>query len=239
MRFNKSLTTNLVSAALIPVGLIPELPAGHYILNIGLFAFSGALTNWIAIYMLFEKVPGLYGSGIVPMQFEQFKAGIRQMILEQFFNAANIDRFFAEQSLQPRPVEIHRLLDAVDFSPAFTALTQAVMSSSFGGMLAMFGGVEALDGLKQPFIDNLKTSLTDMSETPEFQQQLRELLRSQTEGDAVTAHVEQLIDRRLAELTPQMVKQIVEKMIAEHLGWLVVWGGVFGGLLGIVGTLLQ
>ncbi|MCU7375947.1 hypothetical protein PEC18_35415 [Paucibacter sp. O1-1] len=36
------------------------------VFTIGLFALSGAITNWLAIHMLFEKVPGLYGSGVVP-----------------------------------------------------------------------------------------------------------------------------------------------------------------------------
>lgn len=236
---NKSLLTNLISAALIPIGLIPELPGGAYVLNIGLFAFSGAITNWLAIYMLFEKVPGLYGSGVVPLHFNEFKAGIRQMIMDQFFNPANIDRFFAEQERERSPFNLSPLLNSLDFSPAFSALTQAVMTSSFGGMLSMFGGESSLEGLKQPFIDNLKTSLSQMADSPDFQHQLYELLRTNTESSQVTAQVEQLVDRRLAELTPQMVKEIVERMIAEHLGWLVVWGGVFGGILGVIGALLQ
>ncbi len=47
----------------------------------------------------------------------------------------------------------------------------------------------------------------------------------------VKGNVEAIIDQRLSELTPKLVKEIVQKMIKEHLGWLVVWGGVFGGLL--------
>ena len=43
---------------------------------IGFFALSGALTNWIAIHMLFERVPFLYGSGIIPNRFEEFKESI-------------------------------------------------------------------------------------------------------------------------------------------------------------------
>ena len=43
-----------------------------------------------------------------------------------------------------------------------------------------------------------------------------------------------LVQRRLEELTPQMVKEIMQQMIRDHLGWLVVWGGVFGGLIGFV-----
>jgi len=37
--------------------------------SIGLFALSGSITNWLAVHMLFEKVPFLYGSGVIPARF--------------------------------------------------------------------------------------------------------------------------------------------------------------------------
>jgi hypothetical protein len=63
---NKSVITNLVAVAIIILGYIsPVLP--NLIKSIGFFALSGAITNWLAIYMLFEKVPFLYGSGVIPL----------------------------------------------------------------------------------------------------------------------------------------------------------------------------
>ena len=50
--------------------------------------------------------------------------------------------------------------------------------------------------------------------------------------------IEEVIDARLNELTPLMVKEMVQKLIKEHLSWLVVWGGVFGGLIGLVSSFL-
>ncbi|GIT21237.1 MAG: hypothetical protein CM1200mP40_09190 [Gammaproteobacteria bacterium] len=44
--------------------------------------------------MLFERVPGLYGSGVIPMRFEEFKVGIRKLIMDQFFNSADLEEFF-------------------------------------------------------------------------------------------------------------------------------------------------
>ena len=45
--------------------------------------------------MLFEKVPGLYGSGVVPTRFAEFKGGIRNLMMEQFFTPDNIERFLS------------------------------------------------------------------------------------------------------------------------------------------------
>ena len=36
----------------------------------GLFGFAGGATNWIAIVMLFDEIPGVFGSGIIPKQFK-------------------------------------------------------------------------------------------------------------------------------------------------------------------------
>ncbi|PCH94084.1 MAG: DUF445 domain-containing protein, partial [Gammaproteobacteria bacterium] len=46
-----------------------------------------------------------------------------------------------------------------------------------------------------------------------------------------------IIEKRLNELTPQLVKEIIQAMIKKHLGWLVVWGGVFGGIIGLAAAL--
>ena len=82
--FNKSFITNLVATIL---GIISWYFAEAHIKNIGFYALSGALTEWIAIYMLFEKIPFLYGSGIIPNKFESFKRVIKKMIMEQLFHS--------------------------------------------------------------------------------------------------------------------------------------------------------
>ena len=46
------------------------------LLMIGLFSLSGGITNWIAIHMLFERIPFFYGSGVIPNRFNEFKIGI-------------------------------------------------------------------------------------------------------------------------------------------------------------------
>lgn len=232
---NKSVITNVLASLLVIFGYV----ANHTVLlTVGLFALSGAFTNWLAVHMLFEKVPFLYGSGVIPAKFEEFKAAIKTLIMEQFFTQENINKFMSEQNGQAHHFELSPIIEQIDLGPAFDNLVEVVEQSQFGSMLAMFGGSEALQPMKEPFIAKMKTSIIDMSQTDEFNEMLKsQLVKPEIMGD-LQEKVAQIIDARLAELTPQMVKEMVQTMIKTHLGWLVVWGGVFGGLFGLLASMM-
>jgi uncharacterized membrane-anchored protein YjiN (DUF445 family) len=232
---NKSVLTNLIAAGLVGAGFTLSGPAQTAVLNMGLFALAGGVTNWLAIHMLFEKVPGLYGSGVIVERFEDFKTGIHSLIMEQFFSQQNIERFFSELTDdQQHHLDFTDIIEQTDLEPTYTSLVESVMESSFGSMLGMFGGEAALEPLKEPFIAKMKNSLNDMAHSDSFQASVREKLSSGTVADDITQQIEHIVQSRLAELTPLMVKEIIQTMIREHLGWLVVWGGVFGGLIGLM-----
>lgn len=237
---NKSLITNLLALLAMAIGWFATLP---WLWTTGLFAFSGAVTNWLAVHMLFEKVPLLYGSGVIPARFEALKTALHQLVMTQFFSAENMQRLATmandntnnstaiELKLQP-------VIEAIDLNPAFTALLDTVQKSSLGGMLAMFGGAQMLLPLQQPFVDNLRASLIEMAQSDEVQQQLQQQLASSDNFMQFQPKIAALVQARLDELTPQLVKELMQQLIAEHLGWLVVWGGVFGALIGLVSSLL-
>ncbi len=232
---NKSLITNIAALLLLVAGILTD---NALVLNIGLFALSGALTNWLAIHMLFEKIPGLYGSGVIPARFEDFKQGIRQLMMEQFFTEENIDRFLRVSNGNMPDLHLAPVIEKVDLSPSFDTLIKVIMESSFGSMLGMFGGEEALQPLKEPFIQNMKISLIEMTQQENFLSLLRDELEQPDVMADIRDKVSEIIEKRLQELTPQLVKQIIQTMIKEHLGWLVVWGGVFGGLIGLFAAIL-
>jgi uncharacterized membrane-anchored protein YjiN (DUF445 family) len=240
--FNKSLVTNLIAILLAVVGYFLSEPFRDPVLNIGLFAFSGALTNWLAIHMLFEKVPGFYGSGVIPARFEDFKEGIHQLIMRQFFTQENVTRFFkGNDGTKKSGVDLAPLLDSVDLDPSFEALKTAVMESKFGSTLAMFGGAAALDPIKPAFVEKMRTAVKEIVSSQDFQEKLQALVTGGGDGgdhSELLDRVNEIVEKRLEELTPRMVKEIIQQMIRAHLGWLVVWGGVCGGLLGLVASLL-
>jgi uncharacterized membrane protein YheB (UPF0754 family) len=232
---NKSLMTNGLASIIVIIGFTLQ---DQTILTIGLFALSGAITNWLAIHMLFEKVPGLYGSGVVPAHFEDFKLAIKTLMMDQFFTSENVDRFLKGTDESNKDLHLAPVIEKVDLSPSFDALVEVIMGSSFGSMLGMFGGKEALTPLKEPFINNLKKSLMEMTQEESFQQLLRDELEQADVMDGIRQQIEDIVEQRLSELTPQLVKEIIQEMIKKHLGWLVVWGGVFGGLIGLLSALL-
>jgi len=235
MKIDKSWWTDIISVGLIGVSFIVPEPYAHWALLTGLFAFSGAVTNQIAIHMLFEKVPFLYGSGVIQLQFEAFKTSIKNLMMGQFFTKEQLDTFFEKEK---KTLDLTPVIAEVDFSPAFDALSKTVMESSFGGMLGMFGGAGALEGLRAPFSEKLKDAILEISESDVFQQKIAQTIQNSSLSDDMLITIEQMIDVRLNELTPQMVKEIVQNFIKEHLGWLVVWGGFFGALIGLLSTLV-
>ncbi len=231
---NKSLVTNILSIALIGVGYLSPI-YGQNIRTMGLYAFSGAITNWLAIHMLFEKVPGLYGSGIVTERFTEFKQGIRNLMMNQFFTKENFEKFMQSNSQSLIKIEEETVMNAIDFDQVFSKLKSAIMNSQFGGMLAMFGGEAALEPLRPQFEEKFKEIIGDMLRDENF---ISNLTQKGEESSGISKSVEEMVDGRLSELTPVMVKEIIQEMIREHLGWLVVWGGVFGALIGLGTTFL-
>jgi uncharacterized membrane protein YheB (UPF0754 family) len=93
----KELTTNFVATSLVATSFfVPENLSNH-IFYTGAFALSGSLTNQIAIHMLFNKVPLLYGSGIIELKFEELKLSIKELILNEFFTKQRIDEFLKSE----------------------------------------------------------------------------------------------------------------------------------------------
>lgn len=224
--------TNFLAAMIIVAGYFSPIHA-ELIKAIGFFALSGALTNWIAIHMLFEKVPLLYGSGIIPNRFEEFKESIKHLMMHQFFTVENVEQFIeAEEQEGEGVLNLEPLLAAVDYERIFEGLISSIMESSFGAMLQMMGGEEALIPLKEPFTAKMQLTLTEMVESDRFKAALKQGLNAHQIGEDIISKIETVIDKRLAELTPQLVKEMVQQIIREHLGWLVVWGGFFGGIMG-------
>lgn len=228
---NKSLLTNLIAAALLVIGLLlPESAARPYLISAGIFALSGALTNWLAVHMLFERVPGFYGSGVIAAKFEEFKAAIKNLVMDNFFTEENFFKF-ADVALHKSltPEMIH---EKVDLDELFNGFLEVVKNSKFGGMLSMFGGTRALEPLREPFKLEFERRLKTIVDS-------LDLTENHFNFETFRPTVESLVEGKLNDLKANDVKTILEKMMRTHLGWLVIWGGIVGALIGIASVPLS
>ena len=236
---DKNTLPNIIALLIVCCSFMVPEPLHSILLSIGLFSLSGAVTNWLAVHMLFEKVPGLYGSGIIPMHFVEFKLAIHRLATEELFKIENVESAMQNATDSNRTIlDVSSAISAVDMDTAFERLIAVIMESPLAGMLSMVGGAEALTPMKEPFKQKISEYLIETSQSEAFQNALHDQIAQVTTSDEFVEKVEHIIHARLEELTPEMVKDIIKRMIKEHLGWLVVWGGVFGGLIGLITALV-
>ena len=226
---NKSFITNFISLSFILISYFVDDELNKIVFSIGVFALSGSITNWLAVHMLFEKVPLLYGSGVILDRFNEIKKGIKKLALDELFTNDKIEKFL----INKKNDSVNSILSKIDFDKLFEGLLDSIESSKLGGMLVMLGGRKALLPLKEPLIGKLKLVVNE---------KLNDVMSNKSNLSLVSNlrnNIEKAVDSKLEELNPLDIKKIVEQMIKEHLGWLIVWGGVFGGVFGLIFSLIQ
>ena len=127
--------------------------------TIGFYALSGALTNWLAVIMLFDKLPFVYGSGVIPRQFQKFKQGIKHMILTQFFNDDYIEKYLIKSVIMDHNF-LTELVNKINYDVLFNSFVDTVMDSQFGSLVETFlGGRNAIESVRENFKEKLKKTL--------------------------------------------------------------------------------
>lgn len=230
---SKSLLTNIVALFLLLIAFLVPINWQKYFLYTALFALSGALTNWLAVHMIFHRVPLLYGSGVIERNFDRFKISLQSMIMEQFFTHEQIDNFLKQTEAH---IDLAPLVMDIDLDPTFESLKNTILESKFGAVVGMFGGASLLDNHKDTLVQKLRSNLSHIVSSQTFVEQLKTYIAHSNHTHDITLKIESLVSRRIEELTPLAVKELALDLMRVHLGWLVVWGGVFGGLLGLISS---
>lgn len=220
-----SFLTNLIALYVLLLSYISPF-FSRELQNIGLFALSGSITNWLAIHMLFEKIPFIYGSGVIELRFRDFKKGIKDLVMDQFFNKDESNKFLSKIN----KLVTSNLESSINFESIYKKLVEAIITSPTGSIIAMMGGEAALEPLKQPIINKIKEFINELSN-----------LTLEVSNDSIELfilEVDKIISDRIDKLTPSIIKKIIQDIIRKHLGWLVVWGGVFGGIIGLIASII-
>ena len=212
MTLNKSASTNLIAILIIGIGYLSPIYS-QWLLTIGFFSLSGAITNWLAVHMLFEKIPFLIGSGVIPNRFNEFRGAIRNLIINEFFTETQLSTLMGTLT-EKTTINPESIANNVDHDKVFSSFVQVVQDSSFGGMLSMFGGIKALDPLKEPFKE--KTTVLVKEVIINSAPDMAELTKQSLDIPAIRASLIDMVDQRLNDLTPAHVKTIVQDMIRQH-----------------------
>ena len=260
MVVDKGFISNLISAGFFGVGLIlPRSLFQEIVLNTGLFAFSGGITNSLAVKMLFDRIPGFYGSGVIPARFREIRLKIKALILEHFFDESYLRQFFTSRET---PVDWSRYVKSSGkasnpvarfietqwdhlasnevVQPIIDQQIEKLMDSSIGGLLMMVGPATiqpAVTKFVNAFLGSMRTKVLEFASKAETNGIQIKIDEERVIAD-IRSNVDDLLTKKLAQLDAMTVKRMMEDVIRCHLGWLVVWGNVFGGLLGFVPVLL-
>ena len=234
--FHKGNVSNLISFCLLVVGLAASswTAWSSWVLAAGLFGFAGGITNWLAVKMLFDRVPFLYGSGVIPNRFREIRKTVRDLILRHFFDVEYLERFFTGRmdALSDDPgleAKVAELLNSDEVDEIIERKLEELQATPAGAMLKMVGTAMVKPMVKQ-FVSSLGSELAPRLAA--------EVAKSGLDVESLRQQVDQLLTAKLEELTPEVVRQMMEEVMREHLGWLIVWGNVFGGSIGLVARAL-
>ena len=96
--------------------------------------------------MIFTKIPFIYGSGIIELNFQEIKKSIRSVILENVLNRNTVSEHFIRGGVIADLVSAKMNKDFI-----FTKFKEIIKESAFGPMLGMIGGDSVLDNLRVDF----------------------------------------------------------------------------------------
>jgi uncharacterized membrane protein YheB (UPF0754 family) len=262
---DKGSLSNATSAAVWATGLcLPVGPAKEVFLSVGLFAFSGGITNALAVKMLFDRIPGLVGSGVIPARFREIREKIKSLILEHFFSDAYLRKYFATRTrsvdwkkyMKTRTssgaegrgplgsyvdAQWQKLASPEVIQPIVDGEIEKLMDSSLGGLLLMVGADNvkpAVHRFVNSFLASLRPRVIEIASQADAETVPLELDEEAIVRDLRSA-VDDLLGKKLIELDAMTVKRMMEDVMRSHLGWLVVWGNVLGAALGVIPLLFK
>lgn len=208
--------------------------AGAYILSFGLFGFSGGITNWLAVHMLFKRIPWVAGSGVIPVRYKSIRATVKDVIMETFFDPQFLEDYLGSKlkefgSGTDTTAQVKALLDGDDFDKQLDQKLENLGTlPAFAPVLAMGMQPASLKPMIKPFVSDLALDLA-----PVLKDEMTDP-KVLIDIEVIRGQIGKYMAVRIQTLTEKKVNRLMEFVIRDHLGWLIVWGNVFGAIIGLI-----
>jgi hypothetical protein len=185
--------------------------------------------------MLFDRIPFVLGSGVVPRRFEAIKRAIADVLINTFFEEAFLSRYVVSKAGQLTAMLDADTLATLLDSPAVNKLLDAKLADLAarpeGVMLGLIG--MPTEQLKPVLIPLIISAACDI--LPQVTEQLNPRAQLFQSGlGYFRREAARLVDSKMRELSADDVTAVLDSVIRHELGALVVWGAVLGGLLGLL-----
>ena len=184
--------------------------------------FTGWITTWIAIKLLFHprkpfRVAGLSIQGIFPKNQPLIAKKLGQVVSRELLSFSEIEaRVISPDNLQMLRPEIEKHIDV---------FLREKLKESFP-MLSVFIGEKTINQLKGAFLKELE-SLFPV------------LMKSYMNKLEKDLDLEKIVTDKVAGFSSEKLEDILDQITKKEFAFLEVIGGVFGFLIGIIQVLAQ
>lgn len=190
-----------------------------YIISILLSAFTGWVTTWVAIKMLFHprrpiKILGFTVQGIFPKNQRLIAEKLGQVVGKELLSFDEIEQKVTD------PANLQKL------KPEIEAHIDAFLSHKLKEvfpMLSMFIGDKTIAQLKNAFLMELESLFPVLMKG----------YMAKLENDL---DLEKIVTEKVAGFSSEKLEGILQQITKKEFQFLEVIGGVFGLLIGIAGV---
>jgi len=194
----------------------------NYIFPVLVSAFTGWVTTWIAIKMLFHprkpiKVLGFTIQGIFPKNQQLIAQKLGQVVSKEFLSFAEIEaKVTSPENLQQLKPEIEKHIDKF--------LKEKI--GELFPMLSMFIGDKTINQLKAAFLMELENLFPLLMKS----------YMAKLEKDL---DLEKIVTEKVAGFSSEKLEDILNQITKKEFKFLEIIGGIFGLLIGLVQVTIQ
>jgi uncharacterized membrane protein YheB (UPF0754 family) len=194
----------------------------QYIVPVLLSAFTGWITTWVAIKMLFHprrpiNILGFKLQGIFPKNQQLIAQKLGQVVSKEFLSFAEIEaKVTNPENLEKLKPEIENHIDK---------FLKEKLSTVFP-MLSMFIGDKTINQLKAAFLTELESLF------PILMKNYMTTLEKDLD-------LEKIVTEKVASFSSEKLEDILDQITKKEFQFLEVIGAVFGLLIGLVQVLIQ